>query len=81
MLPTLSKIFERILFAQMSALFDNVCSKYQCEFRKGYSTQHSILEMLGKWKKFVGKGKTFRVLLTDLPKAFIVSAINYSKRN
>ena len=39
-LPTLSKMFERIMFVQISASFDNVFSKYKCGFRKGYSTQH-----------------------------------------
>ena len=55
-LPTLSKIFEMIMFAQVSAFFDYVFSKYQCRFRKGYSTQHCKLKMLKKWKKYVGKG-------------------------
>ena len=29
-----------------------------------------LLAMLGKWKSYVDKGKTFRALLTDLSKAF-----------
>ena len=29
-------------------LFDNILSKYQCGFRKGHGTQHSLLLMLGK---------------------------------
>ena len=33
-LPTLSKMFERIMFVQVSASFDNVFSKYQCGFGK-----------------------------------------------
>ena len=56
-LPTLSKMFERIMFAQISAFFDNVFSKYQCGFRKGYSTQHCNLEMLEKWKNVSAKEK------------------------
>ena len=39
-LPTLSKMFERIMFAQIPVFFDNVFSKYQCGFWKGSSTQH-----------------------------------------
>ena len=49
-LPTLSKMFGRIMFVQISASFDNVFTKYQCGFPKGYSTQHCNLKMLEKWK-------------------------------
>ena len=54
------------MFAQRSAFFDNAFSKYQCGFRKGYSTQHFNLKVLEKWNKRVGKGKVFGALLTDL---------------
>ena len=47
-LPALSKMFERIMFVQIFASFDNVFSKYQYGFRKGYSTQHCNLKMLEK---------------------------------
>ena len=56
-LPTLSKMFERIMFVQISASFDNVFSKYQCGFRKGYSTQHCNLKMLEKWENVSVKEK------------------------
>ena len=69
-LPTLSKSFERIIFAKMSAFFDNDFSQYKYGFRKGYSTQHCYLKMLEKLKKCVDKGKVFGGVLTDLSKAF-----------
>ena len=47
-LPTLSKIFERILFEEMSGFFDNFLSEQQCGFRKRYSTQHCLLNLLEK---------------------------------
>ena len=56
-LPTLSKMFESIMFLQISASFVNVFSKYQCGFRKGYSTQHCNLKMLEKWKNVSVKEK------------------------
>ena len=37
-LPTLSKMFEKILFEQISVFFDKFLSDQQCGFRKGYST-------------------------------------------
>ena len=62
-LPTLSKVFERIMFAQISAFFDNIFSKYQCGFRKGYSTQHCLLTILEKWKKMCRQRKSFRCVI------------------
>ena len=69
-LPALSKIFERILFEQISVFFDKFLSDQQCGFRKGYSTQLCLLNLLEKWKNCVDKGKAFGALLTDLSKAF-----------
>ena len=69
-LPTLSKVFERIMFVQISAFFDNVFSKYQCGFAKDYSTQHCNLKTLERWIESVGKEKVFGALLTDLSRAF-----------
>ena len=54
----------------MSVYFDKFLSDQQCGFRKGYSTQHCLLNLLEKWKNSVGKGKSFGTLLTDLSKAF-----------
>ena len=57
-----------IMFAQTSAFFDNVFSKYQYKFRK--TCHHYHLKMSEIWKKCVGKGSVFCALLTDLSKAF-----------
>ena len=58
------------MFSQMSAYFDEIFSKYQYGFRKGYSTQQCYLALLEKWKAAVDKGKVFGALLTDLSEAF-----------
>ena len=47
-LPTLSKIFEKIFFEQISVFFDKFLSDQQCGFRKGYSTQLCLLNLLEK---------------------------------
>ena len=60
LLPTLSKMFK--MFVQISAFFDKVFSKYQCRFRKGYSTQHCDLEMLEK-RKNVSAKERFRYFI------------------
>ena len=69
-LPLISKIFEKIICRQLSNHFDNILSKFQCGFRKGYSPQHCLLLMIDKWKKAVDNHKVFGAVLTDLSKAF-----------
>ena len=56
------------MFEQMSQFFENIFSKYQCGFRKGFSTQQCLLAMLEKWKRSVDNSKMFGALLTDLSK-------------
>ena len=68
--PNMSKIFERCIFRQLYSFMLEFLSKYQCGFRKGYSTQHCLLAMLEKWKSAVDKRKSFGALLTVLPKTF-----------
>ena len=58
------------MFRQMSAYFDEIFSKYQYGFRKGYSTQQCPLALLTKWKAAADKGIVFGALLTDLSKVF-----------
>ena len=69
-LSNISKIYERLMFKQMSEYFELILSKFQCGFRTGYSAQHCLLAMLEKWKSAVDNKKTFGALLTDLSKAF-----------
>ena len=58
------------MFEQMSEVFENIFSKCQCEFRKGFGNQQCLLAMLEKWKRSVDNSKMFSALLTDLSKAF-----------
>ena len=69
-LPLVSKIFENIICRQLSNHFDNILSKFQCGFRKGYSPQHCLLLMIDNWKKAVDNNKVFGAVITNLSKAF-----------
>ena len=69
-LPTISKLFEKIISRQVTNFMDPLLSKYQCGFRKGFSAQNCLLTMLEKWKSSVDRGKSFGLLLTDLSKVF-----------
>ena len=41
-LPVISKIYERLMYGQMYKHFDQIFSKFQCCFRKGFSTQNCL---------------------------------------
>ena len=69
-LPTLAKIYEKILYQQIYEYFDNVFSKNLSGFRKVHSTQHCLLFMLESLKNVLDKGLCTGILLTDLSKAF-----------
>ena len=69
-LPLISKVFEKIMNKQLSISFGEILSKFQCGFRKVFSTQHCLLSMLEKWKRAVDNSKVFGMLLTNLSKAF-----------
>ena len=45
-LPTLSKVFENITQKQVIDRVDTFMSLYLCGYRKGFSTQYSLLSLL-----------------------------------
>ena len=53
LLPNISKVFERCMHRQISEYFETVLSKFQCGFRKGYSTQDCLLAMVENCKKSI----------------------------
>ena len=69
-LSNISKIYERCIYDQIEKYFNDVLSKCQCGFRKGYSAQHCLMSLIEKWKESVDSGGAFGALLTDLSKAF-----------
>ena len=69
-LPSLSKASEKCLYDQIYAYTDSILSKVQCGFRKGCSTQYSIIAMIEKWRRNLDQGGICGALFTDLSKAF-----------
>ena len=65
------------MFGQMSASFDEMFSKNQYDFWKGYITQQCLLALLEKWETTVDKGKVFGSFLTDLSKTFDCLIMNF----
>ena len=56
MLPSLFKAFVKCLYDQIYAYTDSILSKAQCGFRKGCSTQYSIIIMVKKWRRNLDQG-------------------------
>ena len=54
----------------MHPYLNQIFSKYQCGFRKGYNAQHCLMAMIEKWCKFLDIGGHAGALLTDLSEAF-----------
>ena len=54
----------------MQTYFDNILSKYQCGFRKGFNAQHCLVSMTKNGKKSVDNGGASEALMTNLSKAF-----------
>ena len=50
-LPTVSKIFERLIQKQLHLYIDQYLSPHLCGYRKGFSTQTAILHLLEKRKE------------------------------
>ena len=69
-LPVISKIYERLMYDQMYTYFDQIFSKFQCGFHKGFSTHSCLLYMIENWKESLDQGGHYGALLTDLSKAF-----------
>ena len=65
-LPIVSKVYERCMYDQMHEYFNKILSKQQCGFRDGFSTQHCLLAMAEKWRKYLDKDEVSGGLLTDL---------------
>ena len=69
-LSSLSKIFEKLLFAQINRFMEPNLSMYQCGFRKNMNAQNCLLFLIEKLRfNLDNKGFT-GILLTDLSKAF-----------
>ena len=69
-LPVIFKTHDRLMYDQMYKHFDQIFSKFQCGFRKGFSTQNCLLYIIENWKESLDQGGHYGTLLTDLLKAY-----------
>ena len=69
-LSTVSKIFEKVMYADIDTYMKKYLSPFICGFRKGFSTQHCLVAMIETMKNSLDKNHFAAALLTDLSKAF-----------
>ena len=72
LLPTISKIFERVLATRLISFFTkfNVLSKDQFGFRAKFSTEYAIADIYDKLINNLDKGLSSCAIFLDLAKAF-----------
>ena len=69
-LPTVSKIFERIMLNQMKDFVEKHLSPYICGYRRGYNCQYALLAMIERGKRSLDNNEFAGCVLMDLSKAF-----------
>ena len=68
-LPSVSKNFEKLLQRQLLNYIQNYLSPHLCGYRKGYSSQQTLISLIENWKKSLDKKRYGGVVLMDLSKA------------
>ena len=69
-LSAISKIYERILCDQISSYMENILSPDLCGFRKGYSSQHALIQLIENWRICLDNKGVVGTILMDLSKAY-----------
>ena len=69
-LPTISKIYKKLMQKQINNYITNYLSPYLCGCRKGYNTQQALVSLIEKWKKILDDIGFGGAVLMDLSKAF-----------
>lgn len=69
-LPTLSKIYERLLSDQLLVHFNEIFNNFLSAFRTSYGCQTTLLRIVEDWKQALDKNMYVGAILMDLSKAF-----------
>ena len=69
-LPTVSKIYARIMQKQITDYIGKFLSLFLCGYRKGFSIQYALLSLIERWRLCLDKQGFTGALLMDLSKAF-----------
>ena len=69
-LPLLSKVYEKVIYNQLSDSSKSFLNKILCGFRKVHSTQHALFKLLQSWQQVLYKAGFIGTILMDLSKAY-----------
>ena len=69
-LPLLSKVFEKVIYDQLSQYLDKYLNSLLCGFRKAHSSQHALLKLLQACQEILDKFGFVGTMLMDLSKAY-----------
>ena len=70
LLSHISKVFERMIYNQVTEYIEPFLSKILTGFRKNYNTQHSLLKIPENFKEALDKGNSVSPIFMNLSKAF-----------
>ena len=70
-LPLISKVFERLIYNQLSEYTESFLNHILCGFRKAHSTQHALFKLLQSWQKELDNGGFVGTILMDLSEAWL----------
>ena len=69
-LPLLSKVFEKLLYDQLSEYLEKYLNTLLCGLRKAHSTQHALFKLLQTWQEELDKSGFVGTILMDLSKVY-----------
>ena len=69
-MPLLSKVFERLLYDQLSEYLEKYLNTLLCGLREAHSTQYAFVKSLQAWEEELDKSGFVGTILMDLPKAY-----------
>ena len=69
-LPSVSKILEKVILHQLKPFLDTVLDPRVCAYRTGYSCQYALLRLVEDWKSAIEDKRHVASMLMDLSKAF-----------
>ena len=69
-LPLLSKVYERIIYNQLSKHSEQFLNSILCGFRNAHNTQHPLFKLLHSWQRELDSGGFVGIILMDFSKAY-----------
>ena len=63
-----SKVFEKMIYAQISSFMEPKLSKYLAGLRAKHNTHHALLKMVETWRAMLNKGNKVEAIIMDLSK-------------